>query len=115
MTCSCSQNLLGRTVEGRSTAGYDYRATSQYGMGQQEGSGINYNGFAKNPPVYAGNYQTNNAGTGSAPFTPKLTIDTGSILIGGIIGLIFGYFIFTSSGRSIGHAAGTRVARKIRG
>lgn len=124
MVCSCNQNLLGRTIKGRSTAGYDYRPASQYGLGSGTGSGVITNGFSNKQ--YAANNVNNNPSNNlgyyapttkvsSAPFTPKLTLDTGSILIGGILGLVFGYFIFTSSGRNIGHAAGTRVARKIRG
>jgi len=43
----------------------------------------------------------------------RLAVDWGTLLGGVIIGLIFGYFVFTSSGRRIGYSAGKRAARRI--
>jgi len=42
-----------------------------------------------------------------------VTWDLGTFVIGGIAGLIFGYFIFTSTGRKMGYRTGERIAGRI--
>lgn len=115
MVCStCGTSILGRTIQGRSTAGYDYRNTNQYGLGQQQiGRGpVILNGVAHKPvsaPVRTASYNT------SMAQPAKLNFDLGSLVIGGILGITFGYFIFAKTGRQIGYEAGKRVAGRIRG
>jgi len=53
-------------------------------------------------------------GTGRGLATPKLiSWDLGTFVVGGIVGVIGAYFIFTSTGRKIGYRVGERVARRI--
>lgn len=96
MVCTqCGEtSLLGRTIQGRSTAGYDYRAINQYGEGQER-SGLIYSANGVNQP--------------------KLGFDLGTLVVGVIIGGVLGYFIFAPSGRRIGSATAGRIERKIRG
>lgn len=121
ITCGDAPSILGRTVKGRSTAGYDYRAKNEYG-GPYERGDIIYNGSRPYgvPKSDAQRLATHTAVFGEGALPPRGTgmngeFPWGTLVVGGILGLVFGYFIFASSGRQIGYEAGRRTARKIRG
>jgi len=50
------------------------------------------------------------------PVQPQklITWDLGTLMIGSLIGLVIGAFIFTPAGRDIGSAAGYKVSRRLR-
>ena len=133
---SCFQTpLLGRTIDGRSSAGYDYRATNQYGLQhagtsntitngiygvQTRGGVMRQYGVPKTEEermlTHIANYGNSELpirGTGLARMENEFP--WGTFIAGGMLGLLFGYFVFASSGREIGYATGQRVARKVRG
>lgn len=133
-------SLAAREIKGRSTAGYDVRIRDQpvyhryeqvpmnhtmappaeelrrYGrpLTEAERQQVHYARFAENtlPPRGTG-LQTWKAGNPSGvQAAPRLN---GEIFWPFIGGLILGAIIFTRVGRSLGTAAGTRIARKIKG
>ena len=97
MVCtSCGQtSLMGRTVQGRNTPGYDYQMQQEQYIPQQQGQYV--------------------FGEQGLPSQPKLGFDLGTLVAGVVIGGVLGYFLFASSGRRIGSAAAGRVERRIRG
>lgn len=133
-------SLAGRNIWGRSTAGYDVRIRSEpvyermeqvpmnhtmappaeelrrYGrpLTEAERRQKHYARFVDpNLPPRGTGLQTWKAGQGQIA-QKKLEIPgLTPFVIGGILGLIFGAFIFTSVGREIGYKAGKRVARRI--
>lgn len=50
-------------------------------------------------------------GTGLARAQTHLNFDWGTFVAGGVLGLIFGFFIFTATGRKIGYRVGERITR----
>lgn len=128
MTCNPGDpcyhtSLLGKTISGRSTAGYDYRVSRDVGVGRS--NLVAYNGVRRmGVPLtdeermqrhyqQFGTTDLPTRGTGLAAGSQQLSPDMGTLVAGGILGLIFGYFIFTASGREIGYRAGKRVARRM--
>lgn len=133
-------SLAGRNIIGRSTAGYDVRIKDQpiwhreqqlpmnhimappetvvdyYGrpLTEAEQKQKHYGTFGTTdlPPIGTG--LAGNPGVSYGAGVQRLQgFDWGVFVAGGLLGLIFGYFIFTASGRKIGYRAGERVARRI--
>lgn len=131
-------SLKGRVIHGRSQPGYDVRIKDEPWQRQQA---VYYNhvtgppgcthcgqalteeerrvkhygtyGTTQLPPRGTGLQRGMVAVGGRQVGIPSLTWDWNSFIIGGVLTLIFGYFVFTSSGRKIGYAAGRRIAKKI--
>jgi len=128
MTCyTCGQpSLLGRNIYGKSTAGYDYREVNEYGQPVSRG-GIIYNGnrpygtpktdaerLRTHTAVYGAGSSLPSRGTGRArAMTNGEELPWGSFIFGGVLGIVFGYFIFSQSGRRIGYEAGMKTARRF--
>ena len=134
-------SLAGRNIWGRSTAGYDVRIRSEPVYERMEQVPMNhemappdvelmrygrpltvaerqqkhYAQFANsNLPPRGTGLQTWNAGQSATVVQKKLEVGwLTPLVVGGILGLIFGAFIFTGVGREIGYKAGKRVARRI--
>lgn len=123
-------SLTGKVIKGRSVPGYDLITQPQSLGGAPAKSGtIVYNGAVQSgvPKTEAERMATHYARYGTTNLPPRGTgfagqqklqngeFSWGTLVAGGIIGLIFGYLIFAQSGRQIGYEAGQRVARKIKG
>lgn len=119
------QSILGRNITGRSTAGYDVRGgpDGMYGayvMGGPSRGGVIYDGMSSPVPDRMGKIiPSRPMQQGRAVMSAPKKLENGfpwtPLVAGGILGLIFGYFVFTESGRRIGYEAGRRAARKVKG
>ena len=99
---------LGRNITGRSIPGYPARAKN--GTGGLAVYGVPRTDAERQVANYA------RAGlNGSTPPQKLITWDLGTLVVGTILGIVIGAFIFTPSGRGIGAAAGARAARRVRG
>ena len=126
-------SLAGRVITHRSTPWYDKRIRSQPVYEREEQIPMDHTMV---PPGYGqplteeqrhlrhyarfGNEDLPPRGTGLGrgiqygAGVQQLGFDWGSFVAGGILALILGYFIFTSSGRRVGYAASRRMERYVR-
>lgn len=129
LTNRYGQSILGKSIIGRSTAGYDLRTVGDgmYGLGQAR-SGTIENGFRRLgvPKTEAQRVATHMARYGNANLPPRGAglvgqqklegeVNWGNVFGGVIIGVIFGWLVFSRSGRKVGYYSGQRIAGKIKG